>query len=201
MVRQRAVIDVSELPTHGFGNRSIIWWGVMGFLAIETTMLVICMASFFYLRPRFNLWPPVYEPPDLLLPTINLALLLLSVPPMYWVDRAARRLDLRSMLIGMAICIALGIAFTVVRFFEFGSLNVRWDANAYGSALWTMMGLHTFHLLAEVIETIVLAIFLLRGHTEVKYFVDTSDNALYWYFIVLIWLPLYAVIYFGPRVL
>ena len=28
---------------------------------------------------------------------------------------------------------------------------------------------------------------------------DVRDNALYWYFVVLTWLPISAVIYWGPR--
>jgi cytochrome c oxidase subunit I+III len=38
-------------------------------------------------------------------------------------------------------------------------------------------------------------------HAEPKRFVDVSENALYWYFVVGSWIPIYAVIYFAPRVL
>ena len=31
-------------------------------------------------------------------------------------------------------------------------------------------------------------------------FVDVSENALYWYFVVFTWLPIYAIVYFGPRI-
>jgi cytochrome c oxidase subunit 1/cytochrome c oxidase subunit I+III len=31
--------------------------------------------------------------------------------------------------------------------------------------------------------------------------VDRNVNALYWYFVVLVWLPIYAIIYFTPRIL
>jgi cytochrome c oxidase subunit I+III len=34
---------------------------------------------------------------------------------------------------------------------------------------------------------------------EGKRFVDVSENAVYWYFVVLSWLPIYAVIYGAPR--
>ena len=32
-------------------------------------------------------------------------------------------------------------------------------------------------------------------------FVDVAENSLYWYFIVLSWIPLYLTIYFAPRLL
>jgi len=29
--------------------------------------------------------------------------------------------------------------------------------------------------------------------------VDVSENSIYWYFVVAMWVPLYAVIYIAPR--
>ena len=43
----------------------------------------------------------------------------------------------------MVVCIAFAVAFNIVRVFEFRSLNVWWDTNAYGSVVWTLLGLHT----------------------------------------------------------
>jgi cytochrome c oxidase subunit III len=39
------------------------------------------------------------------------------------------------------------------------------------------------------------------GPLEGKRYVDVSENALYWYFVVIAWIPIYVVIYFGGRVL
>jgi heme/copper-type cytochrome/quinol oxidase subunit 3 len=201
-MKRRNAIDVSKLPRFAFGPRAITWWGVMGFLAIEGTMLVICFVSYFYLRTRVTDWPPPpTELPDLFIPTINLAVLLISVVPMYFVNRAAKRLDKRKVLIWTIVCIINGLAFVTLRAFEFTALNVKWDTNAYGSIVWTIIVIHTFHLVSEVIETIVMTIIIARGHDEPKYFVDSTDNALYWYFIVGIWIPCYVIIFLAPRFL
>jgi len=174
----------------------------MGFLAIEGTMLVLCFASYFYLRTRVLEWPPGrIKAPDLFWSTINLGVLLLSIVPMYILSRAARRLDKRKLILWTIVCDIFGLAFVAIRAFEFGALNVDWYTNAYGSVIWTIIVIHTFHLVAEVAETIVMTLILLRGHTEPKYFVDSTDNALYWYFIVGIWIPCYVLIYLGPRFL
>lgn len=201
-MRERAAIDVSDLPEFAFGHRAVTWWGVWGFLAIEGTMLVLCFVTYFYLRDRVPQWPPPPTPrPFLLVPTINLVVLLLSVLPMYILSKAARRLDVRSVIFWHVVCDLFGIAFCTIRFFEFNSLNVYWDTNAYGSILWTIIVIHTFHLVTEVIETIIMTILLYMGHTEAKYLVDATDNALYWYFIVAIWIPCYVLIYLAPHFL
>jgi len=95
---------------------------------------------------------------------------------------------------------ALGNAFLVLRGFEFTTLNVMWYANAYGSIVWLLLGLHTTHLVTDAVDTAVLVALLYRGPFEGKRLVDTSENAIYWYFVVLSWLPIYAVVYLVPRV-
>ncbi|HXC49704.1 MAG TPA: cytochrome c oxidase subunit 3 [Candidatus Limnocylindrales bacterium] len=192
-------IDVSRLTRVAFDSRSLFWWGILGFLAIETTMLVICLVSYFYFRSNEVHWPPPpTAPPNLDAATVTLGLLLLSVPAMIFTERAARRFDLRRTLAGHVVCDVLGIAFVISRWIELDRLNVRWDANAYGSVVWVIIGLHTSHLFAEVVETVYFTYFLAR-HPRPNYFTDATDNALYWYFIVAIWVPCYVTLYLVPR--
>ncbi|MEW6268252.1 MAG: cytochrome c oxidase subunit 3 [Thermodesulfobacteriota bacterium] len=196
------VLDVSRLETFGFGSRGVTWWGVNCFIAIEATMLFICLASYFYLQSQAPEWPIGRVPPPLSLATLNLVVLLASVVPMAWTERAARKMDLRRVRLGLVTSIAFGLAFSLIRIFGLASLPYRWDAHVYWSLVWTTIGLHTAHLAAEVLETIVIAAAVFRGdEIEPKLYVDVEDNAFYWYFIVAIWVPIYAVIYVSPRLL
>jgi cytochrome c oxidase subunit I+III len=63
------------------------------------------------------------------------------------------------------------------------------------------MGLHTFHLVTDVVDTAVLTALMFTAHVEPRRFVDVNENALYWDFVVLGWLPVYFTIYFAPRLL
>ena len=69
------------------------------------------------------------------------------------VDRAARRLDLRTVRAGMVICSVLAVACAWSAAFEFRALHVRWDTNAYGSAAWATLVTHSTLLLLETVET------------------------------------------------
>jgi cytochrome c oxidase subunit I+III len=51
----------------------------------------------------------------------------------------------------------------------------------------------------DAVDTGVLMALMFTAHVEPKRYVDISENSLYWYFIVLSWIPVYLVIYFGPR--
>jgi heme/copper-type cytochrome/quinol oxidase subunit 3 len=86
-----------------------------------------------------------------------------------------------------------------VRALEFTALNVRWDDGAYGSVVWVLLGFHSFNLVTDVADTFVLTAVTYAKPVEGKRFVDIAENCGYWYFVVLSWLPIYAVIYFGAR--
>jgi len=194
-----AVLDVSGLPTVQFGIRSITWWGVMGMMAIEGTVFVLMIASYFYLHSRSVEWPPHRNPPDLFWGTLNLGIFLLSVIPNEWYRRRARKGDLRAVQIGLVTLSLFGIANVVVRYFELLHLNTDWSIDAYGSAVWTLMGLHVLHLITDLVDTIVLTLLFFTSLVEGKRFMDAEENAAYWYFVVAFWVPIYLVIYWAPR--
>jgi heme/copper-type cytochrome/quinol oxidase subunit 3 len=86
-----------------------------------------------------------------------------------------------------------------IRTFEFAHLNVGWDQNAYGSIVWVILGLHATHLITDVGDTLVLTVLMFTRHARPRRFSDVTDNAFYWDFVVLSWLPLYFLINWVPR--
>ena len=192
-------LDVSTLPTYAFGHRALMWWGTFGVIAIEGTVFALAIVTYYYLWSRAEQWPLGVLPPDLAWGTLNTAILVASVVPNEYAKKAAKAHDLHAARVGLLWCIAFGVAFLVVRGFEFGALNCRWDTNAYGSAVWTLLGLHTTHLVTDFADTIVLAVLMFTGPLEGRRFVDVEENAIYYNFVIVAWLPIYAVLYWTPR--
>jgi heme/copper-type cytochrome/quinol oxidase subunit 3 len=195
----RVVLDASALPSYGYGHRSLMWWGTAGMMAIEGTVFALAIVTYLYNRARAHAWPPSVLPPQLVWGSVNVAIALLSVAPNQWVKRAAEREDLPRVRRLLVVVALFAVAMAIVRIFEYRSLNVRWDTNAYGSAVWMLLTLHTIHLLTDLYDTAVLAVLMYTGPLEGKRYVDVSENALYWYFVVIAWLPIYAIVYFGAR--
>ena len=191
-------INVARLPTYVYGSRSMMWWGTMGLMLIEGTVFAITVVVYFYLRSHSQTWP-VNRAPELFWGGVNTAMLLGSLLPNWLAKRAAEREDKQAARRWLVACLLFALAFLVVRVFEFGALNTRWDSNAYGSVVWMLLALHTTHLVTDTIDTTVLAVLMFTGPLEGKRFVDVSENAMYWYFVVGSWLPIYAVIYWGAR--
>jgi cytochrome c oxidase subunit III len=197
----RRELDVSQVPSVVFGRRSLIWWGTMGMMAIEGTLFALVVVSYFYLRTRVTDWPPGVMPPALLYGALNTAVYILSVVPNQWVKKQAEEGHLQRVRIGLVVMTGVGIINLVLRAFEFSALNCQWDANAYASVLWTLLGLHTVHLATDWVDTVVLSALFLAGPVDGKRFMDASENADYWYFVVITWLPIWFVIYIAPRLL
>jgi cytochrome c oxidase subunit III len=198
---QRRELNVADLPNVVFGHRSILWLATMGLIMIESTVFAIVIASYFYLRTRSSDWPPGFMPPALTWGIAITALFLVSAIPNLFIKKAAEKGELRGVQIGLVIMTAVGIAAFAIRLFEFRALNASWAGNAYGSLVWTLLGLHTVHLLTDWYDTVVLMALMFTGRVEGKRFMDTSENADYWWFVIFTWLPIWAVLYFAPRLL
>jgi cytochrome c oxidase subunit 3 len=193
--------DVAPLPTHGFGTRSLTWWGVIAFLMIEGTGFVMALAAYFFLLNQESAWPPPpYHPPDLLAGTLFTILLLLSEIPNSMAKRAAERGQLRRIRKLLLISSAIGLVLMLLRAVEFDSLNVLWTDNAYGSVIWMLLVLHVTHIGTDWIDTLVLTALMHGRHgVEARRFVDCAENSMYWRFVWLAWLPIYFLIYWLPR--
>jgi heme/copper-type cytochrome/quinol oxidase subunit 3 len=204
----RPAIDVSALPESVIDHRSLVWWGNLLLIAIETTMFALLVAGYFYLRPNFSTWPPPqinqtiahYDPvPSLAIPTLNLAVLALTLAPVIWIDRACLRHNRQHVTIGLIVFLVLAAACVALRFFEFPALHFRWDDNAYASIVWTIVGLHLLHLIVGALEMVMMLAWVLVKGLDDKHARDVRVTAAYWYWVVGTWVVLFAIVFVGPR--
>jgi cytochrome c oxidase subunit III len=198
--RPAEVVDARTLPETTFGLRNLPTWATLGFMIIEGTTLIITMAAYLYLKRNFAEWPPPPTPlPDILVPSINTALLLATIVPMVLAGRAARSLSLPRIRIALVVATLMSLACTVLRGFELAALNTRWDSSAYGSVVWVLVGLHTSLLGIDLLETIVITALTFSAGFEQKHYTDVEDAALYQCFLSLSWLPIYLLVFVLPR--
>jgi cytochrome c oxidase subunit III len=192
-------LDVSELPDHAFGHSGLIWWGTAGFMLIESLMFVLVLVAYYYLRLVNDEWPPSLPDPGVTPALMTTAILVVSCVPNEITKRYAEQYDVKAVRVWMVVCIVLAVAANASRAFEFASLNASWNQNAYASVTWVLLALHTSHLLIDLLDTIVLAAIVFTTEPDGPRFVDVSENALYWYFVVASWIPVGLTIYLAPR--
>ena len=201
MLQPRFTEDVSGLPTCKFGPSSLTWWGIIGYMVIEGAAFALAFAAYFFLMGHEQGWPPEGRlAPDVLAGTLFTILILLSEWPNTMIKKAAHGGDVPAIRRLMPVMVAVGAALLIIRGFEFNSLNCRWTDNAYGSIVWALLLLHTAHILTDWLDTVVLwALVRTPLAYEPRRQVDVDENSLYWRYVWLLWIPIYLMIYWVPR--
>lgn len=200
MVRERVVIDVSAFSRFNPGRQAPVWWGMVGLILVEASVIAGFLATYFYLMMMSESWPPEgIAPPPLLLPTVSLVLMLISAGAMVWGGKLIVREKYNLFVVAMFT--AVGLAFTVLalRWHQFQNFEVRWDENAYGSVVWTLMGFHFTHVVSAAIGTAVVGILGIKRYFNPQQQIGVIVDTLYWNFVALAWIPLYVTLYWVPR--
>ncbi len=196
------VIDLSDLPISAMGPRSLLWWGTFGFMLIEGMGFLLAAGAYLYLRGQAPTWPLAgHRPPDHWAGLSFTLVAVASVLPNLWVAARAKKKDEPTVRWGVLLMTLIGVLLVIVRGFEFAHLNVRWDDNAYGSLVWLLMVLHTTHVITDLGDTAVLSLWLFTHEVGDDQFSDINDNAGYWNFVIIAWLPIYLLVYWGARLL
>ena len=201
MILPRFTDDLADLPTHKFGPSSLTWWGIIAFMVIEGGFFMLTFAAYFFLMGHEQGWPPEgRQAPDVLAGTLFTIVIILSEIPNTMIKKAARAGDIPAIRRRILVMTAVGAILLVIRGFEFNNLNCRWTDDAYGSIIWALLLLHTTHLITDWGDTVVLGALI---YTPVAYEgrrqVDVDENSLYWRYVWLLWLPIYLMIYWVPR--
>ena len=195
-------LSVAHLPTTLYKNKAPLWWGIVLALIVESTAFVLLFASLFYLRLQEATWPPWgWSAPQITYGTVNLFLILLTAWPQRRIDIDARRLDRSSVVRMLVVFFVASAVVLVFRWFEFVGLQVKWDSNAYGSIVWAILTIHSVHFVTSLAETALVAVYVFRRPLDEKHALDLHVGAVYWYFVVGSFVPVYILIYLGPYLL
>jgi cytochrome c oxidase subunit III len=193
---------VASLPSLVTGSRSTGWWAIVFVVMIELVVFGGLIVSYFYLYTSAPQWPPMgTDPPKLLLPSINTAVLLISAGVVIWSDRQLERDAIGRFKVGQLVAMALLVVFLVIKYIEYSGLPYQWDTHAYGSIVWMTTGFHTAHVITVLIKTAAITVLASTGFWNSRRRSAVQGATLYWMFVALIWLPIFATLYLFPRAL
>ena len=118
------------------------------------------------------------------------------------VNFAYRRNKVRTMWLMVATAV-LGASFVGMQAFEWTKLiseGVRpwgnpWGAPQFGSAFFMITGFHGLHVSVGVIYLLTVASKVYRGHYDHTNFEIVEITGLYWHFVDLVWVFIFAFFY------
>jgi heme/copper-type cytochrome/quinol oxidase subunit 3 len=201
-VTERRTLDVSGLPPYDISNHSPLFWGQTLLCVIEGSLFCMLIATYFYLRLGVDVWPgPGEHLPDLTYSSWALLPLIASCAGAYMADEAAKKNDRAGMLWGSGLNLGLAGVFLALRGLEWRTFNFTWASDAYGSIVWTILFLHSYDIVADLLVTTVLMVIVASGRYGPRQRIGVHVDSVLWYFLVGVWILLYGVVYWAPRLI
>ncbi|MGW0231238.1 cytochrome c oxidase subunit 3 [Actinopolymorpha singaporensis] len=195
---RRGAVQAPEAPV----GRTTGWWGMVLFIATESATFGAFVASYFYLRfVHGGPWPPKGDTlPDLVLPSIQTGILVLSTVPMAAAVRAARRGARGLLWLTMLVVALSGTAFVVLQGLDYVS---EWpdstiSKDTYGSLFYTLTGLHGLHVMGGIGMIVVLLLSASVGRIGRRRPEPVGIVSLYWYFLAVVAVAVYCTVYISP---
>ena len=184
--------------------------GMMGmyiFLASEVMFFGSMFAMYFYLLGSHPTWPPI--PPSstpeyyvqwVPIPLINTVVLVSSGFTAHFALEALSHDNRRRFFLLLVVTIVLGFGFEFGQLYEFISAfgrGLTLTANSFASAFFIMTGFHGAHVLGGLILLLLIFYRALRGQFDSRNHVGPAAVVLYWHFVDVVWLFLFAILYLG----
>lgn len=174
------------------------WWGVLFFLGTEVMLFSALFATFFNHRALGGpAWGTEVELP-IVKTGINTIILLLSGVTMHWAHSGIRKGNLRQLKIGLAGTILLGLVFLagqVLEYLELAHEGLIVQSGTFGATFYALTGTHGAHVLGGLIVLCLVAWRAMQGQFNQERHVAVEVSAIYWHFVDVVWVVLYAVVY------
>lgn len=183
------------------------------FLLSDTFIFSIFLTGYMKVRmAATETWPPVSEVFALTIGGVYMPLLLIAIMTFVLITSSgtmamavnyAYRGDRRRTVMLIAATAVLGASFVGMQAFEWSKLiseGVRpwanpWGAEQFGAAFFMITGFHGLHVSAGVIYLAIVARKVARGDYEKKGYAIVEIAGLYWHFVDLVWVFIFAFFY------
>ncbi len=175
--------------------------GLWVFLASEVMFFAAMIGSYVVLRLGSpESWPAnAKEILDLEMLGFNTFLLICSSVTMVLGLQAIQRNERKKTVWFLLATSAMGVGFLVIKGVDYGHLFHHPDFIADGNRLFrtcfmTLTGFHGLHVAGGVVSILVMVLATLRGKFSAEHHVGIENVGLYWHFVDLVWIVLFAIL-------
>jgi len=192
-------ISESTLPVGSKGHHASGWWGMLAVIATEASLFAYLLFSYFYLASHAVApWPP-HGPPSLRIAIPGTLILIAGSVTMWWGERGIERGKPRQLMIGLAITLALGVAFIALQGFEWNGAPFTLTSSVYSSLYFTITGFHILHVIVGLLMLGVLFLWTAFDYFDADRHSAASIGVIYWHFVTIVWLAVFFTFYIVPR--
>lgn len=184
----------------GWGHAS---WAMVWIIATEAIIFASFFAFWFWARWHTvnwenavgGSWPADGIEHNMVLVTVNTLILLTSGFTGHKALHALREGDSDKSKLLIRVTVVLGLVFLGIQIYEYLHAGFLWGDHAYGTAFFSLTGLHGLHVLVGIICFVTACQLISRGY----YTKERNDSfqaiTWYWHFVDVVWILLYLIVY------
>jgi cytochrome c oxidase subunit 3 len=172
--------------------------GILLFIASEAMLFGAFFTAYFFIRvvnPDADPWP--LEPFELprFVAGVNTAILLTSSFTMHWALQSIKRENRAGLQAGLVLTFLMGLAFLLTQGIEYAHVGFNPSDGAFGTIFFGLTGLHGAHVFVGLTLLLFATIRAFRGHFTAEHHHGVELPGIYWHFVDVMWIVVYATIY------
>ena len=186
-------------PAHQSSRVTPAVLGMFLFIASEVMLFGSFFTAYFFARvvnPNAPAeWPPEGFHLPVFVAAVNTSILLTSSLTMHWALQSIKRGSRAGLRAGLVLTVAMGLTFLITQMIEYSRLGFAPRDGTIGSVFYGLTGLHGAHVFVGLSILTVVTIRAFRGHYSPEHHHGVEIPGIYWHFVDIMWLIVYAAVY------
>jgi cytochrome c oxidase subunit 3 len=170
--------------------------GMLLFIASEIMLFGSFFTAYFFIRVSGNAeWPlhPFHLP--VFIAGVNTTILVTSSFTMHWALQAIKRGNRAGLQAGLVLTFLMGLTFLLTQVTEYARVGFAPHDGAFGTIFYCLTGLHGAHVFVGLTILLFVTIRAFRGHFSPAHHHGVEIGGIYWHFVDVMWIVVYATIY------
>jgi cytochrome c oxidase subunit 3 len=170
--------------------------GMFLFIASEIMLFGSFFTAYFFVRVVNGFpWPPHQFHLPVFVAGVNTAILVTSSFTMHWALQSIKRGNRFGLQAGLVLTFLMGLTFLLTQILEYSRVGFAPHDTAFGTIFFSLTGLHGAHVFVGLTLLLFATIRAFRGHFTAEHHHGVEIPGIYWHFVDVMWIVVYATIY------
>jgi len=170
--------------------------GMFLFIASEIMLFGSFFTAYFFVRVvQGTPWPtPPYHLP-IYVAFINTCILVTSSFTVHWALQSIKRGNVFGLRAGLLLTFLMGLTFLITQGIEYSRIGFAPKDGAQPTIFFCLTGLHGAHVFVGLTLLLFATIRAFRGHFTAEHHHGVEIPGIYWHFVDVMWIVVYATVY------
>jgi cytochrome c oxidase subunit 3 len=170
--------------------------GMFLFIASEIMLFGSFFTAYFFVRVANGTpWPtpPLHLPVFVAL--ITTCIHVTSSFTIHWATQSIKRGNRAGLQAGLVLTFLMGLTFLLTQMIEYARVGFAPHDGAFGTIFYCLTGLHGAHVFVGLSILFFMTVRAFRGHFSAESHHGVEIGGIYWHFVDVMWIVVYATVY------